>query len=264
MAAEQAGPPQSNYEKLIEILVWPLAVIIIVIIIAYLARDKIPGLFDRLIELSYKGGIAKFAERADDALTTAAREALKRPSDRIDDFTNEDYELAIDLVRRAGKRDLPKIKQLVWEQAENYRRIRSWPRNNQRSAASAAVFAKMRILGFVAKPLLRDLMSNSHHVGERLAAVGILQVESCYDPEVLNWLATRMSKLEGPFVQYHALRALLFAARRASSIDKPQVREALQKAQSGYDEAVREGKRVTKQGTNLLKEISDELQFVPG
>ena len=107
-------------------------------------------------------------------------------------------------------------------------------------------------------------MSNSHHVGERLAAVGILQVESCYDPEVLNWLATRMSKLEGPFVQYHALRALLFAARRASSIDKPQVREALQKAQSGYDEAVREGKRVTKQGTNLLKEISDELQFVPG
>ena len=104
MAAEQAGPPQSNYEKLIEILVWPLAVIIIVIIIAYLARDKIPGLFDRLIELSYKGGIAKFAERADDALTTAAREALKRPSDRIDDFTNEDYELAIDLyaVQESG------------------------------------------------------------------------------------------------------------------------------------------------------------------
>jgi hypothetical protein len=176
----------------------------IAMIVVYLGRDKIPSLFERLIEFGYAGATAKFAEKADDALTTAAREALKRPCERIDDFTNEDYELARGLVRLAGKRDLPKIRQLVLEQAEDYRRIRSWPRSNQRNAGSAAVLAKMRILGFVAKPLLRDLMSNSHHVGERLAAVGILQVDYCYDPDVLSWLATRMSKLEGRFIQYQA------------------------------------------------------------
>lgn len=47
---------------------------------------------------------------------------------------------------------------------------------------------------------------------------------------MLDWIASRASSAERPFIQYHALLALLYAARNASPTNMNAVRKAYEAA----------------------------------
>jgi Domain of unknown function (DUF4062) len=88
------------------------------------------------------------------------------------------------------------------------------------------VASRMRSLALPAYPLLADLVG-SESPGQRLAAISIL--EGIPTPAYLPWLADRVAS-ETPFVAYHAIVALLNAARNLRSSNSKDVEEAIRRA----------------------------------
>lgn len=110
------------------------------------------------------------------------------------------------------------VRTQVLELALKYARFRNeMPPGDTRTRKMEDVFTDMRILVHNSHPLLKDL-ANSSIVGERLAAIAILQVKPdllmhLAQPEAnfLTWIASRVAE-EKPFVGYHAAKTLLAAA----------------------------------------------------
>jgi hypothetical protein len=96
------------------------------------------------------------------------------------------------------------------------------------------VVAKMRTLGAAAYPLRHEL-ADSTQAGQRLAALAILQTRP--DFGMLDWVAARASSAERPFVQYHALLALLYAVRNGGEDQKDVLRRAYETAKAGIEGA---------------------------
>jgi hypothetical protein len=71
------------------------------------------------------------------------------------------------------------------------------------------VVSKMRTIGQAFFPVRHEFAA-SPAPGKRLMAIASLEVSPDYD--MLDWLAERISS-EKPFVQYHALVAILLAAK---------------------------------------------------
>ncbi|MCP1539960.1 hypothetical protein [Methylorubrum extorquens] len=99
---------------------------------------------------------------------------------------------------------------------------------DERTRRMEVVVAKMRTIGQAVFPLRHELAA-SPSPGKRLQAIVALQVVPDY--EMLPWLAERPAK-EKPFVGYHALIALVQAARSpAASAHIRELTEALAIAQ---------------------------------
>jgi hypothetical protein len=107
---------------------------------------------------------------------------------------------------------------LIAKQAEalaaEYEQVRaSMPPGNNRTRAMEVVVAKMRTIGQAFFPMRHDFAASASP-GKRLMVIASLEVARDYD--MLDWLAERVGS-ERPFLQYHALQAILLAARGQSA-----------------------------------------------
>jgi hypothetical protein len=94
--------------------------------------------------------------------------------------------------------------------AAEYQRVRgSMVPGDRRTRAMEVVVSKMRTIGQAFFPI-RHEFANSPAPGKRLMVIASLEVSPDYD--MLDWLVER-ARLEAPFLQYHALVAILLAAR---------------------------------------------------
>ncbi len=105
--------------------------------------------------------------------------------------------------------------------------------SNERTYRMEQIFEKMRVLATASYPLLDELAS-SPSPGERLAAVAILQV---FASEQFLPFLVKLVGSEKPFVGYHAVKALLFAAGSSDPRVYPQLLEAIRSAQTLLDSA---------------------------
>src|SRR5262249_29964549 len=93
----------------------------------------------------------------------------------------------------------------------------------ERTQRMEVIVSKMRSLALSVEPPIAELAASSSS-GERLAAVAALQAVP--DAAMASWLAGRLSE-EAPFVGYHAVLALLYAAHSVDAAELPLVAGAL-------------------------------------
>jgi hypothetical protein len=121
-----------------------------------------------------------------------------------------------DLIRREGE-----------ALATEYEHVRaSMLPGHARTRQMEIIVSKMRALGRVIFPFRYELTA-SPSPGKRLLAIASLQVIPDY--ELVDWLVDRVG-VERPFVSYHALVALLVAARAPNAkAYRPLLEEAVEK-----------------------------------
>jgi hypothetical protein len=115
------------------------------------------------------------------------------------------------------------------------------------------VMSKMRTLGQAAFAL-RGEFAFSSDPGQRLAALAIAQVQP--DLAMMDWIAGRVSLSEKPFIQYHAIEALLVAARNADAAYADALKRAYSTASSNYS-MIDPDRRTDR--ADLLREVEVEL-----
>lgn len=188
-----------SFASMAAAVAWPLSAIVI----ALTFRRPIIDFLSNVTDVEIAG--AKFKRVLQKELATAEREASSKPSPPT---ANEQARAAAVASMLEG------ASSLVAREAEalafEYERERaSRPSGDERTRRMEVVVAKMRTIGQAAFPLRYELAA-SPSPGKRLMAIAALQVVPDY--EMLDWLAERPAK-EKPFVGYHALIALLQAAR---------------------------------------------------
>jgi hypothetical protein len=98
--------------------------------------------------------------------------------------------------------------------AAEYQQVRdSMLPGNKRTRAMEVVVSKMRTIGQAFFPI-RHEFAGSASPGKRLMVIASLQVSPDYD--MLDWLAERVGS-EKPFLQYHALVAILLAVQGSNA-----------------------------------------------
>ncbi|MGH6802048.1 MAG: hypothetical protein ACREC3_01610, partial [Methyloceanibacter sp.] len=116
---------------------------------------------------------------------------------------------ASSIEEQAASTDLSLLRREAAKLAREYEITRaSMPPGDNRTRRMEIVVAKMRVLGRALFAIRHEYMT-SPSPGFRLVAIACMQVRPDY--ESLDWLAERIG--EKPFVGYHALVALLVAAR---------------------------------------------------
>jgi hypothetical protein len=186
-------------------IAWPLTVLAVVLIL----RKPIVAFLSNVTDVEIAG--AKF-KRLQQVLDKAGAEASKR---------NALFQppTEADLARAESVKELlDGLPSLVRQEAEalayEYERVRaSMLPGDERTRRMEVVVAKMRTIGRAVYPLRHELAASSSP-GKRLQAIAALQVVPDYD--MLNWLAERI-KAERPFISYHALLALIEAARNPAA-----------------------------------------------
>jgi hypothetical protein len=201
-----------------------------------IARDEIRDLARRPTELAFRGASVKFDKAVEDAFAKAANSALARPLNRSDhDFSDEDFEAAMQLDDMTNDRNRKRVYRLVRYLVERYEKVHREPRSEERTRRRSAIIAQMRLLAFAARPMLKELIKGGS-IGERVAAIAFLQAKPSYDAEVLDWLASRLSPgAEWAFVQYNALKALLATCTGCEANDRNTVQKTTQKAKQNFD-----------------------------
>lgn len=126
--------------------------------------------------------------------------------------------------------------ELVREQVQSYARLyeitrQRMPGSSERTVRMEQIFDKMRSIATASYPLLDELVQ-SPSPGDRLAAVAILQV--CASERFLSFLVKLVGS-EKPFVSYHAIRAMHFAASSTDPKAYPQISETLREAEKALD-----------------------------
>jgi hypothetical protein len=128
--------------------------------------------------------------------------------------------------------------ELVRNQVRSYARI--YERTRQRMAPSDArtarmeqIMTNMRNLATASYPLLNELVA-SPSPGERLAAVAILQIFAAED--LLPFLVDQVKK-EKPFVCFHALTALRFAANSLDPSSYGALTKAIDEAKKALEQS---------------------------
>jgi len=163
-------------------------------------------------------------EMIDEQIKKSEVEAAETGSRSATDAELSRSRLVLSLTTQA---DLPQIYTKMINFATEYTQLRSSMRpGGERTNRLEGIVAKMRTLGAAAYPLRQEL-AGSTEPGQRLAALAILQVRT--DLSMADWIVTRASRAERPFIQYHALLAFLFAVRNASADDLPALRAAFDK-----------------------------------
>jgi hypothetical protein len=129
---------------------------------------------------------------------------------------------------------LTAAKQPVVELAREYEEIRIHvPPGPEKTVKMEVVIARMRELAGAPHSLLEELTS-SDSLGERLAAIAILQKEP--DPSYLDWLAGQLAQDPGAFHGYHAAMALREAVHRLGREHRIPLQGAIAKARERMHE----------------------------
>jgi hypothetical protein len=220
--------------EIIKAVEWPFVVAVVLCVLLLVARQEVRSLVGRLNELTFRNVNAKFSEIAHDAFLAASDAMEKRAKDGRDIFTDEDFAAAKSLQRLATKFNRGRINGLVFDLADEFHKVRAEAPSDNRTRRCSAVVAKMRIAAFAARHLAKDL-SSSERTGKRLALIAFIQADPGSHPEMMDWLADRVSSKEEPFVQYQAMVAMQFACRNVESKWMPAYIRSVEKAKENYD-----------------------------
>jgi hypothetical protein len=217
--------------------------------------------------LSFRGQIAEQVSRITKVTTPVfgivveieptLREAKQDAVDRGD----KAGQVSIADVERAGVVDmlvtqanLPQIRIRFETLADEYESVRSsMPSGYDRTRAMGGVTAQMRALGRAAYPL-RWEFAFSRSPGRRLGTLAMLQVQP--DLDMLEWVTGRVSPMEAPYIQYHALQALLAAARLGDLSHATQIFTAYRRV----EELWKSIPGIAPDRKSLLKQIKAEVE----
>lgn len=214
--------------KILEAVAWPL----VVVVVLWTQRRSLSRILDRVEEISLPGGTSAKIRRA---LDEGARVAPPTQS-RRGTPSEKQLEVASRVGRLALDADLSVVRDHMTELSREYERIRAaLPSTWERAQKLEVVVNKMLALGYAGFFLLPDL-TRSASVGDRMAAVAILQVRP--DAQYLQWLAERM-EIESNFVRYHTAVALQVAARSLEPPAHAAVRDAIERAKRTLGSAER-------------------------
>jgi hypothetical protein len=146
----------------------------------------------------------------------------------------EQIQAAVELRDRIRSADVPRsavletVKRQIMDLAMEYETTRQkMPSGLVRTRRMNEIAAGMRALALTALPL-RSEFSQSDSVGQRLAAICMLQIAPTYT--FFDWLIERVQKEKQPFVFYQAAVAILEFVRNGSYPDGEAVRAAIKGA----------------------------------
>lgn len=231
--------------ELIGALIWPL----IIIVVLFFYRDSVKNILANLEEISLPGG---FAAKIRKEARRAANQVVNK-EEQAEGPTAVEIEAAEKIGIAALDYDLEVVRMQLRQFAAEYERIRSiMPGGPERTRRIQAVVAKLRTLAVAARPLLAEL-SASRSVGERLAAVVMLQVR----PEIdwISWLG-EIGSQDMTFVGHQASVALLSASRIFDNSESQlQVKQAITKIKDTLKKERRKHHR-----ERVLDQIERELQ----
>ena len=245
-----AGEFLKGLAELIKAVSWPTA--LVVLLLAF--REAITAQFARVRTVELAGSKVEFNAAIEMRLQELAAEAEAKSEADARGVSSSEIDRAQAVNRLATTDDLEILRQRMLDLATEYRFIRgSMPSSAERTKAMTVVMSQMRTLGQAAFALRGELAFSSDP-GQRLAALAIAQVQP--DLAMLDWIAGRVSRSEKPFIQFHAVQALLIAARNADAAYADALKRAYRTASDNYA-AIASGQR-TDRG-DLLKAIEAEL-----
>ena len=220
--------------EIIKAIEWPVAAVIVLCVLLLVARQEVRSLVGRLNELTLRDVNIKLSETARDAFLATSDAMEKRSKDQRHIFTDEDFVAAKNLERLVTKSNRQRINSIVLDLADKFNKVRAETPSDNRTRRSAAVVAQMRIAAFAARPLAKDL-SSSKKAGQRVALIAFIQADPGSHPEMMDWLADRVSLKEEQFVQYQALVAMQYACRNVESEWMHAYIRAVAKAKKNYN-----------------------------
>ena len=137
--------------------------------------------------------------------------------------------------------------------AVEYQQVRaSMLPGKKRTRAMEVVVSKMRTIGQAFFPI-RHEFADSPAPGKRLMVIASLEVSPDYD--MLDWLADRVAS-ERPFLQYHALMAILLAVQGSDAhVYIPELKAAVEKIRRSKESFGDDASR-----TGTLEEIEQALE----
>jgi hypothetical protein len=207
-------------------IAWPIAVVVCGI----LFRPELVGFISKISKVKFPGGEIEISQQITSELNQSASEAGAATGKSTAPSQGELIR-ATEIEKLAAGTDT--IRQQAEQLAAEYERVRqAMLPGDPRTRRMEVVVSKMRTLARAFFPLRHEFASSASP-GKRLMAIAALQVDPDYD--MLEWLADRLPA-ERPFVGYHALVALLLAARAPKAeAFLPVIEAAVQKARSGRD-----------------------------
>lgn len=255
MLSAHPGDTLKGVADLVRAIAWPISISIVLIYFRSAITNQLP----RVTKVTVPGGSIELERIVSEQLQEAATEAQTQTVEAIGNVSQEDLQRARAVDRAATNESLPEFKNKMLDLAAEYRQVRgSMPSGEARTRAMSVLVAQMRTLGQAAYPFRGELAFNDDP-GQRIAAIAIAQVQP--DPTMLGWLASRIGPTERPFVQYHALLALLIAIRNGDASEAVGFDHAYRTAQLGYD-GLSIGERTDR--ADLLAEIREEVTRLRG
>lgn len=250
VSSSQAEGVLRGVADLVKALSWPAAVAFV--IAAF--REPISTQLGRVTKVTMPGGSIELERVISQQLEYVSAEAQTHSITELGAISSADFDRARAIDKVATTQDLPEIRNRMLDLASEYRRVRgAMPSGDTRTRAMSILVAQMRALGQAAFPF-RGELAFTDDPGCRLAALAIAQVQP--DPNMLSWIATRIGPSERPFLQYHAIQALLVAAR-IGSVDQVLVLDSAYRiARTGYD-ALPQEERTDR--SDLLDDLGSEI-----
>jgi hypothetical protein len=231
--------------SLISAVSWPL----IVLLIIFYYKDEIRSLILR-IKTAKVGPVSMDLSPEVKATVEESGEAAAQKDER--GISEDELARSRTVQVLTGPDDLPALRAQMLALAAEYMQVRSSMRaSDNRTRRMEVVVSKMRTLGGAAYSL-RHEFANGNTPGERLAALAMLQVTP--DLNMVDWIVSRISAAERPFVQYHALLAFLYAVRNAPLEALDRMKAAYRLAQTQLGAIGPDADR-----RNLLADIGREL-----
>jgi hypothetical protein len=195
--------------ELLNSIAWPVAAVVCVL----LFRQQLTKFIGDVNTVKVFG--AEISRKIDRQIEQSAKEtAAKTESEIRSGPTEGELNRARVVKDLAADTDSGLIVRQAEALAAEYQKVRgSMLPGNERTRAMEVVVSKMRTIGQAFFPR-RHEFANSPSPGKRLMAIASLQVAPDYD--MLDWLAERVGS-ERPFLQYHALVAMLLAIRGSNA-----------------------------------------------
>jgi len=197
------------FGELLNAVAWPIAAVYCVI----LFRQQLTQFIGDVDSVNV--GAIKISRKITSQIEQSAQEAETKTEAELRSGPSKDELVRATIVKQlAAETDRGLIARQAEALAMEYERVRaSMLPGNPRTRAMEVVVSKMRTIGQAFFPL-RHNFAASPSPGKRLMVIASLEVAPDYD--MIDWLAER-AHTERPFLQYHALVAMLLAAQRSAA-----------------------------------------------
>jgi hypothetical protein len=217
-AAGSSGVPHAGstfleylkgFTELLNAVAWPIAAVLCVL----LFRRQLTDFLGDVDTVKVFG--AEISRKINTQIEQSAKEAQAKTETELRSGPSEsELHRAMVVKKLAVDATTGAIAAQAEALAAEYERVRaSMIPGNDRTRAMEVVVSKMRTIGQAFFPI-RHEFAGAASPGKRLMVIASLQVSPDYD--MLDWLAERVGS-EKPFLQYHALVALLLAAQGSNA-----------------------------------------------